>query len=59
MIFINIYEKKIGLNIINYQFYNNTLRVATNYDNLKFIDSNYQWIRWINKSWKTIKPENW
>ncbi len=40
----------------NQEFYEGSLRVATNYDNLNFIDSKKNGIRWINVVGKVKKP---
>lgn len=40
----------------NDEFYGGDLRIATNYDNLKFIDKKEGGIRWININGKTIRP---
>ena len=40
----------------NEEFYGGNLRVATNYDNLKFVDLNNNGIRWIDVAGKTSRP---
>lgn len=40
----------------NQEFYEGNLRVATNYDSLKFLESNKSGIRWINVVGKVKRP---
>lgn len=42
----------------NEEFYGGDLRVATNYDNLKFVDLNDNGIRWVDVSGKASRPAN-
>ena len=42
----------------NEEFYGGNLRVATNYDHLKFLDSEKNGIRWINVTGNVVRPSS-